>query len=231
MSIALVFYRFAKSECVYLLLINGRTKSMKRFVSSDSAKKLLFGAMCLALLCMLFCIIYLGSRLEAAESKRKNLDRLLEICQEQLDEYKTAVTLQAGTIAQLHDTIFAKDMELTNMTAGGNSDLFAEQFSGIEFRDGLDYVEIWELNKQYSLVTNAVNLNSIGRQVELNETLISLVSECLEAETDDSKRVVLQALLDGFEDNYRQILPIYQFLLKENKELADYDTTIPKPIG
>lgn len=203
---------------------------MKKFIDLISDKKFLFAAMALMLFCMLCCTISLNNRLETAEKKKEDLEKLLAIYQEDLHNSEDQVILHTATIIELQDTIYAKNIELENAIASSNATLFDEHFSNIDFSDGLSYVEIWELNKQYSLSTNTVSLDSIGKQLELNKTLIELTHDALQAENDDTKKLVLQSLIDGLKEEYDWMLPIYDQLVKNSKDLEDYDVNIPMPI-
>lgn len=203
---------------------------MKKIIDFILTKKFLFAAMFLMMFGMLFCIIHLGNRLEESEKNNESLTRLLIECQEQLANSEDQVILHTNTIVELQKAICTKDIELEDVIANSNANLFEEYFSIIDFNDGLDYKELWELNKQYSLSTNAVNLNSLGKQLELNKTLIDLTKDVLETETDNTMKLILQALIDSLQEEYNRILPIYEHFVKECKELEDYDTAIPMPV-
>lgn len=221
---------FRKSESVHLLLINERKKNMKKIIGLISTKRFLFGAMILMMLGMFFCIIHLGNRLEESEKNNENLTRLLGICQEQLFNSEEQVISHTTTISELQNAIYVKDIELDEVISSSNATLFDEYFSSVNFNDGLSYTELRELNKQYSLSLNDVNLKSIGKQLELNKTLIDLTTDVLEAETDDTMKIVLQALIDSLQEEYDRLLPFYEHFLKESKELEDYDNAIPMPV-
>lgn len=205
-------------------------RNMKKIIDFILTKKNLFAAMFLTMFGMLFGIIYLGNRLEESEKNNESLTRLLIECQEQLANSEDQASLHTNTIVELQKAICIKNIELENVIAKSNADLFEEYFSIIDFTDGLDYKELWELNKQYSLSTNAVNLNSLGKQLELNKTLIELTKDVLETETDNTMKLILQALIDSLQEEYNRILPIYEHFVKECKELEDYDTAIPMPV-
>ncbi|MCX4303577.1 MAG: hypothetical protein OSJ66_06200 [Clostridia bacterium] len=203
---------------------------MKKIIGLISTKRFLFGAMILMMLGMFFCIIHLGNRLEESEKNNENLTRLLGICQEQLFNSEEQVISHTTTISELQNAIYVKDIELDEVISSSNATLFDEYFSSVNFNDGLSYTELRELNKQYSLSLNDVNLKSIGKQLELNKTLIDLTTDVLEAETDDTMKIVLQALIDSLQEEYDRLLPFYEHFLKESKELEDYDNAIPMPV-